>query len=193
MDKKDEKQVAATEKKKGKVEQGEIKKEAKTEDPKPAEGKAEKKKGIEGKKGAKKEAAPKAKKSSEKKTKIPKEPKDENYISPNSNLNFLAETRKDLPQIKIGDTLRIMVRVIEGGKERTQAFEGVVIAMKGSGIAKNITVRKTSFGIAVERIFPLNSKLVHSIEVKKHAKIRRAKLYYLRNLRGKAARLKELR
>lgn len=108
-------------------------------------------------------------------------------------LAFLNEVRSDLPHIKPGDVLRVFYRVIEGGKERTQVFEGTVIAIKNRGIAKTITVRKTSFGIAVERIFPLNSKLVQKIEVKKHSKVRRAKLYFLRNLRGKAARLKELR
>ncbi len=108
-------------------------------------------------------------------------------------LNYFTEVRKDLPEIKPGDVLRVSYRVIEGGKERIQVFEGTVIAIKNAGITKTITVRKTSFGIAVERIFPLNSKLVQSIEVKKHSKVRRAKLYYLRNLKGKAARLKELR
>ncbi len=108
-------------------------------------------------------------------------------------LNFLPEVRTDLPAISPGDLLRVSYRVIEGGKERTQVFEGVVIAIKNTGIAKTITVRKTSFGIAVERIFPLNSKLVQKIEVKKHSKVRRAKLYHLRNLKGKAARLKEVR
>ncbi|MCP4216529.1 MAG: 50S ribosomal protein L19, partial [bacterium] len=103
------------------------------------------------------------------------------------------EVRKDLPEIKPGDVIRVSYRVIEGGKERTQIFEGTVIAMKNAGIAKTITVRKTSFGIAVERILPLNSKLVQMVEVKKRSKVRRAKLYYLRNLKGKAARLKELR
>lgn len=109
------------------------------------------------------------------------------------NLNYFTEVRKDLPEIKPGDVLRVSYRVIEGGKERIQVFEGTVIAMKNSGITKTVTVRKTSFGIAVERIFPLNSKLVQGIEIKKHSKVRRAKLYYLRNLKGKAARLKELR
>jgi len=108
-------------------------------------------------------------------------------------LNYLSEVRSDLPAIKSGDIVKISYRVIEGGKERTQLFEGTVIAIKHSGITKTITVRKTSFGIAVERILPLNSKLVQSIEVTKHSKVRRAKLYYLRNLKGKAARLKELR
>lgn len=108
-------------------------------------------------------------------------------------LNYFAEVRKDLPEIKPGDVIRVSYRVIEGGKERIQVFEGTVIAIKNAGISKTITVRKTSFGIAVERIFPLNSTLVQGIEVKKHSKVRRAKLYYLRNLKGKAARLRELR
>jgi large subunit ribosomal protein L19 len=108
-------------------------------------------------------------------------------------LSFLSEVRSDLPEIKPGMVVRVFYRVIEGGKERTQVFEGTVIAIKNRGIARTITVRKTSFGIAVERIFPLNSKLVQKIEVKKRQKVRRAKLYYLRNLKGKAARLKELR
>jgi large subunit ribosomal protein L19 len=108
-------------------------------------------------------------------------------------LNYFSDVRKDLPEIKPGDVIRVSYRVIEGGKERIQVFEGTVIAIKNAGIAKTITVRKTSFGIAVERIFPLNSKLVQSIEVKKHSRVRRAKLYYLRNLKGKAARLRELR
>jgi large subunit ribosomal protein L19 len=108
-------------------------------------------------------------------------------------LSFLSEMRTDLPDIRPGMQLRVFYRVIEGGKERTQVFEGTVIAIKNSGISKTITVRKTSFGIAVERIFPLNSKLVQKIEMKKRQKVRRAKLYYLKNLKGKAARLKELR
>ena len=103
------------------------------------------------------------------------------------------ELRKDLPEIKSGDVIRVFYRVVEGGKERIQIFEGTVIAIKNSGISKTITVRKTSFGIAVERIFPLNSKLIQKIEVKKHQRVRRAKLYYLRKLKGKAARLKEVR
>lgn len=110
-----------------------------------------------------------------------------------SDLNFLAEVRTDLPSIRTGSVVKVYYRVIEGGKERVQVFEGTVIAIKNRGIAKNVTVRKTSFGISVERIFPLNSKLVQKIEVKKLQKVRRSKLYYLRNLKGKAARLKELR
>lgn len=108
-------------------------------------------------------------------------------------LSFLTEVRTDLPDIMPGMVVRVFYRVIEGGKERIQVFEGTVIAIKNRGLAKTITVRKTSFGIAVERIFPLNSKLIQKIEVKKRQRVRRAKLYYLRNLRGKAARLKELR
>ncbi len=108
-------------------------------------------------------------------------------------LNFYADVREDLPELKPGDVIRVSYRVIEGGKERTQIFEGTIIAIKNSGITKTITVRKTSFGIAVERILPLNSKLVQKIEVKKRSKVRRAKLYFLRDLKGKAARLKELR
>jgi len=109
------------------------------------------------------------------------------------NLNFYPELRTDIPVIKSGDVLKVFYRVVEGGKERIQIFEGIVIAMKNGGIARTITVRKTSFGISIERIFPLNSKLVQKIEVIKRSKVRRSKLYYLRKLKGKAARLKELR
>lgn len=122
----------------------------------------------------------------------PEEPKSQQAAIV-SDLHFLSEVRTDLPEIKPGNVVRVFYRVIEGGKERTQVFEGTVIAIKNRGIAKTATVRKTSFGIAVERIFPLNSKLVQKIDVKKISKVRRAKLYYLRNLKGKAARLKELR
>ena len=103
------------------------------------------------------------------------------------------ELRSDIPAIKPGDELKVFYRVIEAGKERTQTYEGTVIAIKNSGLSKTITVRKNSFGIAVERIFPLHSKLVQKIEVKKHTRVRRAKLFYLRKLKGKASRLKELR
>lgn len=130
-----------------------------------------------------KEAAPEEEKKSEKK-------KNRMDIG---NLNYYPELRTDLPEIKPGDVLKMFYRVVEGGKERIQVFEGTVIAIKNSGIAKTITVRKTSFGISIERIFPLNSKLVQKIEVIKHSRVRRAKLYYLRKLKGKAARLKELR
>jgi large subunit ribosomal protein L19 len=109
------------------------------------------------------------------------------------NLQHFQESRTDIPEIRPGDELKIYYRVIEAGKERIQIYEGTIISIKNSGISKTITVRKNSFGIAVERIFPLNSKLVQKIEVKKHTKVRRAKLYYLRKLKGKASRLKELR
>ncbi len=109
------------------------------------------------------------------------------------NMHPFQELRDDIPETRPGDELKVYYRVIEAGKERIQIYEGTVIAIKNTGIAKTITVRKNSFGIAVERIFPLNSKLVQKIEVKKHTKVRRAKLYYLRKLKGKASRLKELR
>jgi len=98
--------------------------------------------------------------------------------------------RKDLPQVKPGDTVRVQVRIKEGDKERVQAFEGVVIAHK-SGPQASITVRKVSFGQGVERIFPLNSKVIDKIEHLRSSRVRRAKLFYLRGLKGKAARLRE--
>jgi large subunit ribosomal protein L19 len=110
-----------------------------------------------------------------------------------TDLRSFQEVRSDIPAIRPGDELKIYYRVIEAGKERIQIYEGTIISMKNMGMSKTITVRKNSFGIAVERIFPLNSKLVQKIEVKKHTKVRRAKLYYLRKLKGKASRLKELR
>jgi large subunit ribosomal protein L19 len=106
---------------------------------------------------------------------------------------YIPVLRTDIPELRSGDEIKVYYRVVEGGKERTQGFEGTIIALKRSGITKTITVKKTSFGISVERIFPLNSKLVQKIEVKKHQKVRRSKLYYLRALKGKASRLKELR
>ena len=99
--------------------------------------------------------------------------------------------RSDLPPFRAGDTLRVNVRVKEGEKERLQAFEGVCIARKHGGIRETITVRKTSFGIGVERIFPLHATIIDHIDVVKRGRVRRAKLYYLRNLRGKAARIRE--
>src|SRR5918997_487441 len=103
------------------------------------------------------------------------------------------QLRTDLPDIQPGDTVRVQVRIKESEtKERLQAFEGIVIARKGSGARETITVRKTSFGVGVERIFPLHSPVIARVEVVKRGRVRRAKLYYLRNLRGKAARIKEL-
>ncbi|OYT70119.1 MAG: 50S ribosomal protein L19 [Armatimonadetes bacterium JP3_11] len=99
--------------------------------------------------------------------------------------------KTDVPEFRPGDTVRVHVRVVEGGKERIQVFEGVVIARKNRGIADTITVRKVSYGVGVERTFPIHSPMVAKIEVVRKAKVRRAKLYYLRNLSGKAARLKE--
>jgi len=101
--------------------------------------------------------------------------------------------RTDLPSLRSGDEVKVFYKVREGGKERIQVYEGTIIAMNNSGISRTVTVRKTSYGIAVERIFPLQSKLLHKIEIKRHTKVRRAKLYYLRKLKGKLSRLKELR
>ena len=96
-----------------------------------------------------------------------------------------------LPEFEIGDTVRMHVKVIEGEKERIQVFEGVVIARKGKKISETVTVRKISYGVGVERIFPLHSPRIDSIDVIKVGKVRQAKLYYLRARRGKAARIKE--
>ncbi|HKD85912.1 MAG TPA: 50S ribosomal protein L19 [Terriglobales bacterium] len=105
---------------------------------------------------------------------------------------LLAKTRRtDLPDFKPGDTVRVHVRIKEGDKERLQAFEGLVIA-KTKGAQPSFTVRKMSFGQGVERIFPLNSKVIDKVDVLRSAHVRRAKLYYLRGLRGKAARLREV-
>lgn len=101
--------------------------------------------------------------------------------------------RDDIPTFRPGDTLRVNVRVREGEKERIQAFEGVCIGRKHGGISETFTVRKVSGGVGVERIFPLHSPSIESIKVVRLGKVRRAKLYYLRDLRGKAARIKERR
>ena len=102
-----------------------------------------------------------------------------------------AQLRDDIPQFQPGDTVRVHVRIKEGNKERLQAFEGVCIARKHGGVRETITVRKTSFGVGVERIFPIHATIVDHIDVVRFGKVRRAKLYYLRNLRGKAARIPE--
>ncbi len=99
--------------------------------------------------------------------------------------------RTDLPEFRIGDTIRVHVKIKEGDKERLQAFEGTVIARKNSGLGETITVRKISFGQGVERIFPLNAPVIDRVDVIRTGKVRRSKLYYLRALKGKAARLKE--
>ncbi|HEV2735951.1 MAG TPA: 50S ribosomal protein L19 [Longimicrobiaceae bacterium] len=101
--------------------------------------------------------------------------------------------RSDLPEFRPGDTLRVNVRVREGEKERIQAFEGVCIARKHGGISETFKVRKISNGIGVERTFPLHSPMIATIDVVRQGRVRRAKLYYLRALRGKAARIKERR
>ncbi len=101
--------------------------------------------------------------------------------------------RTDMPAFEPGDTVRVMVRVREGDKERLQAFEGVVIAKRGGGISETFTVRKISGGVGVERVFPLHSPMFSSVELLRQGRVRRAKLYYLRELRGKAARIKERR
>jgi large subunit ribosomal protein L19 len=103
------------------------------------------------------------------------------------------QLRTDHPDFRPGDTLRVHVKVIEGQRERIQVFEGVVIKKRGSGISQTFTVRKVSNGVGVERTFPLHSPKIDKIEVVRRGKVRRAKLYYLRNLRGKAARIKEIR
>lgn len=101
------------------------------------------------------------------------------------------QLRDNIPAFQSGDTVKVHVRIQEGNKERLQIFEGVVIAKKHGGIRETITVRKVSFGVGVERIFPLHATVVDHIDVVRRGKVRRAKLYYLRDLRGKAARIKE--
>ncbi len=101
--------------------------------------------------------------------------------------------RTDLPPFKPGDTVKVQVRVVEGDKERLQAFEGICIRKRGGGLSATFTVRKVTYGVGVERTFPIHSPSIDRIEVLRHGQVRRAKLYYLRGLRGKAARLKERR
>jgi large subunit ribosomal protein L19 len=109
------------------------------------------------------------------------------YISKVLNKN----KRSDLPEFRIGDTIKVHVKIKEGDKERVQVFEGVLIARKNSGMGETITVRKISFSQGVERIFPVNAPVIDHIDVVRTGRVRRSKLYYLRALRGKAARLKE--
>lgn len=103
------------------------------------------------------------------------------------------QMKQDIPDFNPGDSVRVHLRVIEGEKERIQVFEGIVIARKGGGIRETFTVRKVSYGIGVERTFPLHSPRIEKIEVVRRGKVRRAKLYYLRQRKGKAARIKEKR
>ncbi len=102
-----------------------------------------------------------------------------------------AQLRSDIPEFHVGDTVKVEVKVVEGTRERLQAFEGVVIARRNGSCRETFTVRRTSYGVGVERTFPLHSPRVDSITVTRHGKVRRAKLYYLRNLSGKAAKVKE--
>jgi large subunit ribosomal protein L19 len=104
-----------------------------------------------------------------------------------------AYLRDDLPNFSPGDTVRVHVRVLEGGRERTQLYEGVVIARKGGGIRETFTVRKISYGVGVERIFPVHAPIIQQIEILRRGHVRRAKLYYLRDRLGKASRIKEKR
>jgi len=101
--------------------------------------------------------------------------------------------RKDIPEIWPGDQVTVHYKIFEGNKERIQPFKGTVIAIKGSGLKRTITVRKVSYGVGVERIFPLHSPMIEKIEVERKGKVRRAKLYYLRERMGKATRIKEKR
>ena len=103
------------------------------------------------------------------------------------------QLRQDLPDFRPGDTVRVHVRIREGNRERVQPFEGIVIARRSGGINETMTVRRVSYGIGVERTFFIHSPRIEKIEVVRRGKVRRAKLYYLRNLRGKAARIKERR
>ena len=99
--------------------------------------------------------------------------------------------RKDIPAFKVGDTVKVFVKVVEGDRERLQGYEGTVIARKNGGIRETFTVRKISYGIGVERTFPIHSPRIDHIEIVRKGKVRRAKLYYLRDLKGKSARVKE--
>ena len=102
-----------------------------------------------------------------------------------------GQIRTDYPEFNVGDTLRVYVRVKEGTRERLQAFEGTLIARKHGGIAETITIRRMSYGVGVERVFPVNSPSIAKIEIVRKGKVRRAKLYYLRKRVGKAAKVKE--
>ena len=103
------------------------------------------------------------------------------------------QLRSDLPSFRPGDTVKVHVKVVEGTRERIQLFEGVVIKRRGGGVSETFTVRKISYGVGVERTFPVHTPKIAKLEVVRKGKVRRAKLYYLRNLRGKAARIKEIR
>ena len=104
-----------------------------------------------------------------------------------------ASLRDDIPAFRPGDTLKVHVKVVEGARSRVQVFQGVVIARQGGGVSETFTIRKISFGVGVERTFPVHTPIIERIEVITRGDVRRAKLYYLRNLRGKAAKIKERR
>jgi len=104
-----------------------------------------------------------------------------------------AHVRDDIPEFRAGDNVKVHVRVVEGGRERVQVFEGVVLARNGSGPRATFTVRKLSFGVGVERVFPVHAPIIAKIEVVRKGDVRRSKLYYLRDRVGKSARIKELR
>ncbi|HEY7565360.1 MAG TPA: 50S ribosomal protein L19 [Acidimicrobiia bacterium] len=104
-----------------------------------------------------------------------------------------AHARDDLPDFRPGDTVKVHVRVVEGNRERTQVFEGVVIARNGSGLDASFTVRKVSFGVGVERVFPVHAPIIQKVDVTRRGDVRRSKLYYLRERVGKSARIKERR
>ena len=104
-----------------------------------------------------------------------------------------ASKRDDLPPFRAGDSLKVHVKVVEGTRSRVQVFQGVCLRVQGSGIGRTFTVRKVSFGVGVERTFPLHTPIIDKIEIVTRGDVRRAKLYYLRNLRGKAAKIKEKR
>ncbi|MEW9501326.1 50S ribosomal protein L19 [Jeotgalibacillus marinus] len=103
------------------------------------------------------------------------------------------QLRSELPSFKPGDTVKVHVKVVEGTRERIQVYEGVVIKRRGGGVSETFTVRKISYGVGVERTFPVHTPKIAKLDVVRRGKVRRAKLYYLRNLRGKAARIKEIR
>jgi large subunit ribosomal protein L19 len=103
------------------------------------------------------------------------------------------QLRNDIPAFRAGDTVKVSVKVVEGGKERIQQYEGVCIKRQGAGVRESFTVRRISYGVGVERTFPVHSPRLAQIQVMRRGKVRRAKLYYLRDLKGKAARIKEIR
>jgi large subunit ribosomal protein L19 len=104
-----------------------------------------------------------------------------------------ASQRSDIPDFRAGDTVKVHVKVVEGSRSRIQVFQGVVIARQGGGVRETFTVRKVSFGVGVERKFPVHTPIIEKIELDTHGDVRRAKLYYLRDLRGKKAKIKEKR